>query len=344
VIEEYGCDALRFALVTSSTPGNDVKLAPSRIEAARNFANKIWNATRFVLSHLDAGSPDEAGLPDHDALAPMDRWIVSRCSRLVDEATRLIDAYQFGEAARQIQEFLWNEFCDWYIEMSKVRLYGDDEAKKRTARRVLVHVLERSLRLLHPFMPFVTETLWQALPHDGPALIVASWPVGTWRDDQAEAQLQSLMGVVRAIRNARTEYDVQAGRRIPAVLVTGDLSDFYAEHRQVLCTLAHLDTSALTLSPTLDDKPAQALTIVQGGIEAYLPLGGLIDLDAERARIAKEMAELTKHTGSVEARLRNESFVTKAPAHVVQRERDKLADLCERHARLSDRLDELNAL
>ncbi|MBN1641008.1 MAG: valine--tRNA ligase [Anaerolineae bacterium] len=344
VIEQYGCDALRFALVTSSTPGNDSKLAPSRIEAARNFANKIWNATRFVLSHLDRAGVEALGLPDADAGAPMDRWIMSRCSRLIDEATRLIDAYQFGEAARQIQEFLWNEFCDWYIEMSKVRLYGDDEDDVRTALRVLVYVLDRSLRLLHPFMPFVTEALWQALPHDGPALIVADWPTDVYRDDQAEEQLQSLMEVVRAIRNARAEYNVQAGRRIPALLVTGALNAFYEQHQDALCTLAHLDPEALQLWPTLDDKPAQALTIVQGGIEVYLPLGGLVDLDAERSRIAHEMDELTEHTKAVEARLRNESFCTKAPAHVVQRERDKLEELRERRARLGERLDELNAL
>ena len=157
------------------------------------------------------------------------------------EVNRLIEAYQFGEAGRQIQEFLWSEFCDWYIEMSKVRLYGDDIREQNAARQVLVYVLERSLRLLHPFMPFVTETLWQALPHEGAALIVAPWPREGWADEEAEALVQSLMDVVRAIRNARAEYNVPAGKRIPAVIVAGRRTTFFNQHKEVLCTLAHLD-------------------------------------------------------------------------------------------------------
>jgi valyl-tRNA synthetase len=344
VIQEYGCDALRFALVTSSTPGNDAKLSPTRIEASRNFANKIWNATRFVLSNLDGTGPVQEGDLDLDEHPLVDQWIVSRSNRLIADVNRLMEGYQFGEAGRQLQEFLWNEFCDWYIEICKVRLYGDDPQAKEAARKVLVYVLERSLRLLHPFMPFVTEALWQALPHEGEALIIASWPEGGSVDDQAEAAMQSLMDVVRGIRNVRAEYDVPAGRRIPAVLVTGDRTSLFADHRQVLCSLAHLDADALQIVDTVEEKPAQALTVVEGGVEAYLPLAGMIDLEAEKERIMVEMETLTKRIGDLEIRLRNENFVNKAPAHVVQRERDRRDEARDRWVRLRDRLHQLDQL
>ena len=344
VIEEYGCDALRFALVTSSTPGNDSKLSPTRIEAARNFANKIWNATRFVLNALDDAAEGGEETWDLEDQTLVDKWIISRSNRLIAEATRLIEAYQFGEAARQIQEFLWNEFCDWYIEMSKVRLYGDDSREKSVARRVLLYVLERSLRLLHPFMPFVTEALWQAVPHDGPALIAAPWPQEGRIDEEAESLVGALMDVVRAIRNARAEYDVPAGKRIAATLVAGDRTPLFRQYSKVICSLAHVDEGALTISDSLAEKPAQALTLVEGGAEIYLPLGGMIDLDAERQRISEEMEALTQRIADAEIRLRNENFITRAPEHVVQRERDKRDELRERWSRLRARLEQLNAL
>ena len=344
VIEEYGCDALRFALVTSSTPGNDTKLSPTRVEAARNFANKIWNATRFVLGNLGMAPTGGQGTWNLSAQTLVDKWIISRNNRLIAEVTRLIEAYQFGEAARQIQEFLWNEFCDWYIEMSKVRLYGDDIREQNAARQVLVYVLERSLRLLHPFMPFVTEALWQVLPHEGPALIVAPWPKEGWVDEEAEELMESFMEVTRAIRNARTEYHVPAGKRIPAYIAAGDKATFFTQYKEALCNLAHLDPDSLLIADSLAEKPRHALTLVEGGVEVYLPLGEVIDLDAERLRIAEEMESLTQRIAEVEIRLRNEDFVTKAPEHVVQREREKRDDLRERWLRLRDRLTQLNAM
>ncbi len=344
VIEKYGCDALRFALVTSSAPGNDTKLSPTRVEASRNFANKIWNATRFVLGNLGLAATGGQGTWNLSAQTLVDKWIISRNNRLIAEVTRLMEAYQFGEAARQIQEFLWNEFCDWYIEMSKVRLYGNDIREQNAARQVLVYVLERSLRLLHPFMPFVTEALWQVLPHEGPALIVAPWPQGGWVDEEAEALMESFMSVTRAIRNARTEYHVPAGKRIPAYIAAGDNSTFFVQYREALCNLAHLDPDSLVIADSLAEKPAHALTLVEGGVEIYLPLGEVIDLAAERLRIAAEMEDLTRRIADVEIRLRNEDFVNKAPPHVVQREREKRDDLRERWVKLRDRLMQLNAM
>jgi valyl-tRNA synthetase len=274
----------------------------------------------------------------------VDKWIISRNNRLIGEVNRLMEAYQFGEAGRQIQEFLWNEFCDWYIEMSKVRLYGDDIREQNAARQVLVYVLERSLRLLHPFMPFVTEALWQSLPHEGAALIAAPWPQEGWVDEEAEALMQSLMDVVRGIRNARAEYNVPAGKHIPAAIAAGEKATFFEQHKAALCTLAHLDESALAIAESLSERPAHALTLVEGGVETYLPLKGVIDLDAERQRIAEEMEELTQRIAALEIRLRNENFVTKAPEHVVQRERDKLQETRERWTLLRGRLEQLMAL
>ena len=344
VIEEYGCDALRFALVTSSTPGNDTKLSPTRIAAARNFANKIWNATRFVLSNLGMAMQGGQGTWNLSGQSLVDKWIISRSNRLIAEVNRLMESYQFGEAARQIQEFLWNEFCDWYIEMSKVRLYGDDIREQNVARQVLVYVLERSLRLLHPFMPFVTETLWQSLPHEGLALITSPWPTEGWIDEDAVALVRSLMNVVHAIRNARAEYHVPAGKRIPAVIVAGDKVSLFSQYRKALCTLAHLDEASLTISESLTEKPAHALTLVEGGVETYLQLGEVIDLDAEILRIAEEMEALTQQIADTEIRLRNQDFVTKAPEHVVQREREKRDELRGRWTKLRDRLAELSSL
>jgi valyl-tRNA synthetase len=269
---------------------------------------------------------------------------VSRSNRLIADVNRLMESYQFGEVGRQIQEFLWNEFCDWYIEMTKVRLYGDDARVRNAARQVLVYVLERSLRLLHPFMPFVTEALWQALPHDGPALIVASWPQEGWVDEDAEALMGSLMDVVRGIRFVRAEYDIPAGKRIPAVIVAGDKTAFMDEHREALCALAHLEGEALEISESRPQKPMQALTIVEGGMEAYLPLAGVLDIEAEQQRIAEEMEALIKRIGDLEIRLRNEDFLNKAPEHVVERERQRRDEARERWVRLRDRLHQLDAL
>jgi valyl-tRNA synthetase len=205
-------------------------------------------------------------------------------------------------------------------------------------------VLERSLRLLHPFMPFVTETLWQSLPHEGPALIVASWPQEGWVDEEAESVVGSLMDVVRAIRNARAEFHIQAGKRIPAIIVAGAKMAFFDRYKKVLCTLAHVDEGALTLVESLAEKPTHALILVEGGVETYLPLKGVIDLEAEQMRVAVEMESLTQRIAEVEIRLRNENFVTKAPGEVVQRERDKRAELRERWGTLRDRLQQLGGL
>jgi len=349
IIETYGCDALRYTLTTSSSPGNDMNLDPRRIEGARNFANKIWNAARFVIANIsDFGFQISDWTTPPSAIGNLqlpDRWILSRHNRLIVEATRLIEDYQFGEAGRQINEFLWGDYCDWYIEACKPRLCSGDPTSAQTARSVLVHVLDRTLRLLHPYMPYVTEEIWQHLKTAagggqtwGEALIVAPWPEPGPIDEAAETEMSVLIEVIRGIRNARAEYNVEPGRRIPAVIAAGDKVALLQEQRLLLTTLAHLDDSQLILVPALEEKPRQAATVVVGAVEIYLPLAGLVDLEAERARLSKAIARVEAEIARSEGLLNNEKFMSRAPADVVQRERNKLVELREEHTRLAQRL------
>jgi valyl-tRNA synthetase len=350
IMEEYGTDALRFTLLTGSTPGTDMKLSLERVEANRNFANKIWNAARFVLSVLAAKRPsgqafqpfDAETLRRYDAATLPERWILSRHNRLISNVTRLMEDYQFGEAGRQIYEFLWGEYCDWFIEMSKIRLYGHNEKAQAMAQQVLVYVLERTLRLLHPFMPFVTEEIWQHLPHEGEALIVAPWPEAGPTDEKAEEDMALVMEMVHAIRNARAEYKVEPARRIEAIIAASEKYELVASQRDILITLARLNAEKLHIARTLTEKPTQALALVVGGVEIYLPLAGMVDLEKERERLNAELEEIAQAISRSEKILASEDFLAKAPAQVVQRERDKLADYRQKQAKLQERLKSLS--
>ena len=346
VIEEFGTDALRYSLVTASTPGEDAKLSVQKVEAARNFANKIWQAARFVVSNLDGNDAAllNAGqlLQSKWAALPLpERWVISRHNRLIADVNRLMQDYQFGEAGRQVRDFLWGEFCDWYIEISKTRLYGDDPASKALAQQVLVYVLERTLRLLHPFMPFVTEEIWQNLPHEGDALIIAPWPEAGPVDNEAEQDMELVMEIVRAIRNARAEYNVAAGRPVEAIVAAGERTDLLRAQSKLLVSLARIDPHKLTVEASLPQEPGQALTLVIGGVEVYLPLAGLLDLDAERARLAAEAAETEAAIARAEELLARPGFREKAPPHVVAREEERLAEYRTKLDKLRERLETL---
>jgi valyl-tRNA synthetase len=337
LIDRYGCDALRFTLVTSSTPGNDSRLDEKKVEAARNFANKVWNAARFVITNLDDTGPVEAVSLNEPGLVLADRWIISRAHRLTADVSRLMETYQFGEAGRQIYEFLWGEFCDWFIEIAKIRLHGEDPAAKARVRRVLVYVLERTLRLLHPFMPFVTEAIWQRLPHAGEALIIARWPEPGPVDEAAEAQMALVQEIVRGIRNARSEYNVEPARRIAAWIAAGEATAMLREQRELLVFLARLDSKQLVIEPVVP-APERAVTVVAGGTTTYLPLAGMIDLDAERERLRKALAALQSDIARSEKLLGSDGFRAKAPAEVVAREEARLAGLKEQQAKLEAQL------
>jgi valyl-tRNA synthetase len=368
-IEENGADAVRYAVITGSTPGQDTKLSPKRIEAARNFANKLWNAARLVMSTLGGTEIDdlrsEFGLAEHGnqmltfeagtpGLELADRWILSRLHSVTADVNRLMDNFQFGEAGRQIHDFVWGEYCDWYLEIAKLRLYGEDAEAGATVRQILVYVLDRTLRLLHPFMPFVTEEIWQSLVQGATrgghisgsgykpeALMVARWPEQAGLDDaDAEAQMNILMDAVRAIRNSRAEYNVPPGKRIVALIAAGQHRDLLLEQRAILSLLAKLEDSKLRIFKT-KTAPAKAVTLVVGTVTVHLPLAGLVDLDAERARLSKELQDAEQRIVRSEQLLANPGFAEKAPEQVVQRERDKLADLLTQRQELESRLQTL---
>jgi valyl-tRNA synthetase len=354
LIADYGADALRFTLLTGSTPGNDMKLSVQRVEASRNFANKIWNAARFVVMNFAGRAPaleatddrcaNGYALPDLSQLPLADRWILSRFDRLVGETTRLIDEYQLGEGGRELYEFLWNEYCDWYIEAAKVALTDAASPQAHATRQVLAYVLERSLRLLHPFMPFVTEAIWQNLPGmtDGErALMVTRWPQPSGLDDaQADDAFGRIQEIVRSVRNARTEYDVQPGKRIPAHISAGVYEQTLNDNLPLLALLARIDAANTVIRSDLP-APDRAVTLAMGSVTVYLPLAGLVDFAAERARLGKEMENIDRQVQRIEGLLGNPGFTEKAPAAVIERERAKLVELLQTRQQLQGRLDEL---
>ena len=335
--ERYGTDALRFSLLTGSTPGNDMNLAEERIVAGRNFANKIWNITRFVTSLADSSSPVSEGDLDFSSLGLLSRAVISLHNQLIETATSLMEAHQYGEAARQMYEFLWAQFADWDIEMAKTLADSDPQAKAIVAP-VLAFVLERTLRLLHPFLPFVTEAAWQHMPHSGDSLMIASWPTAGDRDPEAEAARQVITEVIHTVRNARAEYNVEPSRRIPAAIAAGSHADLLQSHQNILARMARLEANGLHIAPELTAKPRQALTLIVGGVEVYLPLAGMIDLAAERKRLQGELDKAEAAVVRSQNTLDNQGFITKAPPEVVQKERDKLARLEEQARKLHDRL------
>jgi valyl-tRNA synthetase len=335
IMDAQGTDALRFTLATSGTPGQDMNLNPQRIESARNFANKIWNITRFVISKGVRGLERSTSLQN---LTLADRWVLSRYNRLCVDVGRLMEGYNFGEAGRQMQDFLWGEFADWYVEIAKVQLEGDAvgadlSVRQQTTREVLYTVLEGALRLLHPYIPYVTEEVWQYLtrvegqePAPEHSLMLASYPTGdeTLVSDQAEADWGLVQALIVAIRNIRSEYKVEPARWVAATVVAGERAGMLRDQVALIARLGRVDAEKLTIVESLEAKPDQSAAIVIGTLEAYLPLAGLIDLATERARLSKDLEQAEADVARREAKLANEGFVAKAPANVVQRERDSL--------------------
>lgn len=345
VIQEYSADALRFTIITSSAPGNDTKLDLEKVEHARNFGNKLWNMARFITSNLKAGEPITP-LTDLQSLPLVDRWILSRLHRIIASVNENFERWEFGEGTRQVHDFLWSEFADWYIEASKIALYGNDVNAQRRTRSILLYTLDQGLRLLHPTMPFVTEEAWQQLrafgmPSQYDALMVADWPQPNkmFFDARAEKDFALVMDIIRAIRNARAEFNVEAGKRIPAIISAGAARALIESQRDIITQLARLDPDALQIEKRAT-KPAQALALVVGKIEIYLPLAGMIDLEKEKARLAKEIAQARADIERAEKLLASE-FSKKAPPEVVQKQRDTLAANRERAARLEAQLASL---
>ncbi len=342
LIDKYGADPLRFTLVTSGTPGNDVNLDDKRVEGEWRFVNKIWQMTNFITSNLPDDNSLPSGLPDKAALDLPSRWIVSRLQRLIDLTQRLFDAYNYGEAGRQIRSFLWDEFADWYIEASKAQLYGDNPTARQNVLRVLVYTMETALRLLHPFMPFVTESAWQYLPHTGETISLARWPQSDAKliDAAAEDAMSVLIELVRGVRNVRTEYNVAPGKKIQAVVAPGSHESTLMAHTYLFARLCNVDDVRLVSD---GHAPDNAASIVYSDVVLYLPLAGLIDYSAEIERLEKEQEKLAAMIAKSEGMLANENFTNRARPDVVQRERENLAELKASAAANAQRLAELRA-
>jgi len=343
-LKVYGTDALRFALSTDVSPGNDIKLTTPRLEAGRNFANKLWNATRFVVRSI---KPESDVKIQWNLLPVEDRWILSRLSRTVATVNRLMENFQFGEAQRQIHDFLWGEFCDWYIEFAKIRLRSKEVLSPIP---VLVHVLATSLRLLHPYMPFVTEELWQSLkkclPSDWQAtesIIISAYPEADEKaiDLQAERVMESIIEIIHSIRNVRVQYKVESARWIEAQVYAGELTPAITPYSQTIQNLARVRPVTFLDNREGTRVGENIVALVLKESEVIIPMESMVDLKSERKRLEKEIEQSQAEVAAHEARLKDRAFLSKAPAAVVGKERDKLAIKKDKLERLKQRLDRL---
>lgn len=325
VIEKYGADTLRFMLITGNTPGNDMRFYWERVEGTRNFANKIWNASRFALMNMEGYDKDAELAPYTLA----DKWILSRLQDTVKDVTGLLERFELGEAGRAIYDFIWSEVCDWYIEIAKPRLYNKEAAAERaTAQHVLATVLVSAMKLLHPYMPFITEEIYQCLPHEAESIMISKWPVAdeSLVDPEAERGMNAIMDSIKAIRNMRAEVNANPGKKIPAImLVSEDLREVVAHNDSYIKLLGGIDN--LELRPLNGEKPENAMAAVVTGIEVYLPLVGLIDVEKETQRLSKELAAMEKDLQRAGGKLNNAGFLAKAPEDVIAKERAKYEEL-----------------
>ncbi len=324
VIDTYGADALRFSLATGNSPGNDMRYIPERVEASRNFANKIWNAARFILMNLE--NNDIVPL-DMSALALEDKWILSKYNTLVAEVTENLDKFELGLAVQKLYDFIWDVFCDWYIEICKSRLNGTDEAAKNTARNVLVYVFTNTLALLHPFMPFITEEIWQALPHKGEALMVSKWPKYEEQFNFAdeEADFEKIMAVIKAIRNRRAEMNVPPSRKAKVQIAT-DFADTFKSGEAYICRLGY--ASEVVIGSGFDSDGA--VRVITDDATVYMPMNELVDFTAELERLNKDLAKANVDKEFFEKKLNNPGFVAKAPAQLVEQQKAQLAKVLEK--------------
>lgn len=328
VIDKYGSDTLRFTLVTGNTPGNDMRFYWERVESSRNFANKIWNASRFVLMNLEDYDPS---VPCGE-LTLADRWILSRYAQTVDDVTENLEKFELGEAARMLYDFIWGEYCDWYIELAKPRLYSKEGATGRhTAQFVLAYVLERTLRLLHPFMPFISEEIRSHLPGSEGSIVKSAWPTSEPEriDNTAQTQMEAVMETIKAVRNMRAEMNVPPGRKGEVIIqpANEELARILEENMPFIKTMATAEPVQIIAAGAA--KPENSVSRVISAIEVYLPLKGLIDVDKEIARLNKELQGLENELVRIEGKLSNAGFIAKAPAAVLEQQKVRRAEAME---------------
>jgi valyl-tRNA synthetase len=347
MVAQYGTDALRFALMTGTSAGNDSRLSVEKTEASRNFANKLWNATRFVVRSFEAGASIDWKI-DRKKLATEDRWILSRLNRAIANVVNLMNDFQFGEAQRQIHDFLWGEYCDWYIELAKIRLQANDNSPLS----ILVHVLEKSLRLLHPFMPFLTEELWQNLKKhakwlDVESIMVANYPEAdeAMFDPTAEAEIEAIIEIIRSIRNVRAQYKVETGRWIKAQIYCGALKPVIIRYSQAIETLGRAKPVTCHdiqegVSQGIPSSESDHLTVLSNAI-IRIPMASMFDIEAEKKRLQKELEQTQAEVNRLEARLKDEAFLTRAPEAVIEKERQKLYTLNDKLEKLKQQSSRL---
>ena len=335
-IDKYGADALRFTLATGNTPGNDMRYSPERVEASRNFANKIWNAARFLLMNLK--SNEEMPLPEELALE--DKWILSKYNQLVRDVTDNLEKYELGLAVAKLYDFIWDVFCDWYIELCKSRLGGEDEAAANTARSVLVYVFSGVLKLLHPFMPFITEEIWQSLPHSGDSIMISKWPVYSEElNFEADAEnFEKVIAVIRAVRNRRSEMNVPPSKKAKICIAT-DTKAIFEDGAAFIARLA--SGSAVEVAEGFDMP--DAVTVITDSATVYIPLNELVDFTAELARLGKELEAANKDKAFYECKLNNPGFVAKAPEAVVNQQRELLNKTLDKIALLEESIAKIKA-
>ncbi|MEJ9280506.1 valine--tRNA ligase [Ureibacillus thermosphaericus] len=343
VIDQYGADSLRYFLATGSTPGQDLRYTNEKVEAIWNFANKIWNASRFALMNMNGLKYEEIDLSGE--LSVSDKWILTRLNETIEKVTDLAELYEFGEVGRELYNFIWDDFCSWYIEMAKLPLYGDDEAAKLTTRSVLAYVLDNTMRLLHPMMPFITEEIWQHLPHEGESITVAEWPKvrPEFNFKEESNHMKLLMDIIRSVRNIRAEVNTPISKKVPLFIKAKD-----AETVKILeDNKAYIEKFCNPEQLVIGEQvatPEKSMTAVVTGAELFLPLAGLINLEEEIARLEKELDKWAKEVKLVSGKLSNENFVKKAPEALVAKEREKLADYQEKYDTVKKRLDELKQM
>ncbi|MCW1926984.1 valine--tRNA ligase [Bhargavaea beijingensis] len=343
VIDQYGADSLRYFLATGSSPGQDLRFSNEKVESVWNFANKIWNASRFALMNMDGLKYEEIDLSGKKSAA--DAWILTRLNETIETVTKLADKYEFGEVGRALYNFIWDDFCDWYIEMAKLPLYGEDEAAKKTTRSILAYVLDNTMRLLHPFMPFITEEIWQSLPHEGESIVTAKWPVAdpSLSDKQRAGDMKHLMDVIKAVRNVRAEVNTPMSKKVALAIRTHDDATQAALENNRAYLERFCNPETLDISRDLA-APEKSMSAVVTGAELFMPLEGLINIEEELARLEKELGKWQGELKRVESKLSNERFVSKAPAAVVEEERAKQKDYQEKYDAVQKRIAELKEI
>ncbi|HMA60069.1 MAG TPA: class I tRNA ligase family protein, partial [Halanaerobiales bacterium] len=342
VIEEYGADALRFTLITGNTPGNDMRFREERLEASRNFANKIWNASRFILMNLE--DFDYNSIKEEDLkLNLADRWMLSRTNEVTQKIDDAMERYSFGEMSKSLYDFIWNEYCDWYIEILKERLYQDKDLQaKKTAQYMGLKILGNILKMLHPVMPMITEEIWQKLPISDKSIMVTSWPSYSESeiDKTAEEKMDLIMSVIKSVRNIRNEMKVDPGRKIEAILLAGSSKEaILQEGESYLKNLANIED--LTITESLEERPQPASTAIVEGVEVILPLEGMVDIEKELDRLQKELQDVEYEIERAKGKLNNEGFVNNAPDELVEGEREKVKEYQEKKDKLLDRIEQL---